>query len=230
MEEPLRSEVQTWRRFIRRAVLDWIERSSRVYPWRQPDASIYEVLVAEVLLRRTTARAVARVHADFVRRFPSITALAFADENDLNGMLSSLGLQRQRSKGLVALAKCLTERHGGNVPSSYAELVALPQVGPYVASAVLSLGYGITAPLVDSNVERILRRLFRGLSTERFSARLLRAVASALLPRNRQRDFNIGLLDLGALVCRYRNPECRQCPLSRACDYGKPKVASGKFV
>lgn len=225
MEEPLRSEVQRRRDFIRSAVLEWIERSARLYPWRQPDASLYEVLVAEVFLRRTTARAVARVYSDFIRRFPSIPALASADENDLNGMLSSLGLQRQRSKGLVALAKCLTERHGDNVPSSYAELVALPQVGPYVAAAVLSLGYGMTAPLVDSNVERILWRLFCGLCTERPSARSLRAVASALLPRKRHRNFNIGLLDLGALVCRYRNPGCPQCPLSRACDYGKPEVA-----
>lgn len=230
LEEPLCSEVLARRFLIRTAVLKWVELSSRMYPWRRAGASPYEVLVAEVLLRRTTAKAVARVYSDFVRRFPSISALASADENDLNRTLSTLGLQEQRSKGLVALAECLFERHGAIVPSSYSELVALPQVGPYIASAVLSLGYGTMAPLVDSNVERILRRLFSALSAVGPSAGSLTAVAWALLPRNRQRDFNIGLLDIGALVCKYRSPQCSQCPLSHACDHSAARVALGESV
>jgi len=207
---------------INEAVLAWAAWATREYPWRHPGRSSYDVLIAELLLRRTTASAVAKVYDAFLRRFPSVQALHGAPDGDLEEMLSSLGLQRLRARGLKAMAAYLIENEGGQVPGTIDRLLRMPHVGSYTAAALLALAFERPTAMVDSNAERVLRRLFRFSLTERSTTRDLQLIATALLPREGYREFSLALLDLGALVCRYDRPRCDDCPLAIMCDHAYP--------
>ena len=199
-------------------MLKWADKNFSNFPWRQC-RSPYEVLVAEVLLKRTTATAAARVYEDFLIRFPSLQDIASASDEELVGSLSSVGLQRQRTRSMKHLAAWLLSRHGGCIPSDLENLSEVPGLGSYSTTAILSFGYGVPAAVLDTNVERILIRVFGNTLPPRPSWALLRKVAQDLLPRDRHREYNYGLLDLGRLVCRYVNPKCGECPLASVCAY-----------
>lgn len=199
--------------------LNWTLSHLRDYPWREPSRTPYEVLVAEVLLKRTTATAAARVYDAFIHRFPSIQTINNASEEQLASALSKVGLQRQRAKAIKALARYLTEEQGSNIPSDLDHLLGIPGLGEYSARAVLSFGFGIPVAVVDANVERILSRVFQNVLPQRPPGRLLQELADSLLPRESHMKHNLGLLDLGALVCRYVDLLCLECPLGYICDY-----------
>jgi A/G-specific adenine glycosylase len=210
-------EARRRREGFQKAVLDWAKANLRDFPWRS-DRTAYKVLVSEILLRRTTAPAVLRVYEDFIRRFPDARTLANADVGELESELRAIGYHKLRARVLKGVAKCILEEYGGSIPRSWSELLRVPHIGPYVAGAVLSLGYGVPAAMVDSNVQRILSRAFRSYLPPRPSPALLRGVAEALVPEEHHEEFNLGLLDLGALVCRYDKPRCASCPLNNICD------------
>jgi len=191
----------------------------RDYPWREPGRTSYEILIAEVLLKRTTATAAARVYEAFIHRFPSIQTINSASEGQLASALSKVGLQRQRAKAIKALARHLSEEQSGNIPSDLDQLLGTPGLGDYSARAVLSFGFGIPVAVVDANVERILGRVFQNVLPPRPPGRLLQELASSLLPSGSHRRHNLGLLDLGALICRYIDPLCPECLLAPICDY-----------
>ena len=188
------------------------------YPWRR-QRSPYEILVAEVLLKRTTATAAARVYEDFITRFPSVTDIASAEEEQVIEALSTLGLQRQRARAMKRLANWILTNEGGCIPNELERLLAVPGLGSYSASAILSFGHDTPVAILDANVERILARVFRGSLPPRPSWIRLNEVAQRLLPRDKHREYNFGLLDLGRLVCRYVDPKCGECPLNSACDF-----------
>ena len=217
--EQLFKEIGERKANIRRRLLRWAGKTHRCFPWREPGLSAYEILIAEVLLRRTTATAAAKVYGAFLKRFPSFTALRSASAKDLEKVLASVGLQKQRAKAIKEMAAFTLEHWEGRLPEDYESLVSIPHVGPYAASAVRSFAFGQRAAIVDSNVERIFSRLFHDLLPERPKLTVMQAVADELLPLKRHKDFNLGLLDLGALVCRYQNPACGECPLAKVCDY-----------
>lgn len=201
------------------SISSWALSHMRDYPWREPGRTAYEVLVAEVLLKRTTATAAARVYEAFIHEFPSIQTINSASEEQLASALSRVGLQRQRAKAIKALGLYLYEELGGNIPSELDHLLGIPGLGEYSARAVLSFGYDIPVAVVDANVERILCRVFQNLLPQRSPGRLFQELASSLLPSESHRRQNLGLLDLGALVCRYVDPLCPECPLAPVCDY-----------
>jgi A/G-specific adenine glycosylase len=198
---------------VRRRVIDWEKGHWIPYPWRV-NRTPYKVLVAEVLLKRTTRQAVAREFPRFIARFPDIESLYRAPIEEVEEVLRHLGLYKQRAQQLKELAKAIVERFGGRVPGRWEDLVALPGVGPYIAGAVLSFGYGRPAPVVDSNVMRLLGRLL-GLKSKRYED-YIRA-GWRLVPEEGHDYFNYGLIDLGALVCSYRGPKCSGCPLRNFC-------------
>lgn len=210
---------------VQRSLLRWAAGNSRSFPWRNPNRTAYEVLVAEVLLKRTTATAAARVYAMMLRQYPTPAHLGIAHMGDLVGLLKTIGLQSQRSRHLMRLGEYLTEHEGGDVPSTLEGLLAAPGLGPYSARAVLSFGWGTPAAVVDSNVERVLRRVFKDCLPSQLRLAELQEIADLLLPDETHRAFNLGLLDLGALVCRYTRPRCRDCPLAQSCDYNR-RIAS----
>jgi len=214
-------QVRNRRDAIRSALLDWWPTAARPFPWRRPGRSAYEVLVAELLLKRTTSAAAARVYEDFLSRFPTIEALAGASLGELESALSTVGLQRQRAKAAKELASNVVGRWHGEIPGDMEQLLTIPHVGPYAAAAVRSFALGRPSAIVDSNAHRVISRLFRHFLPNAPSFKVVQRVASELLPADRHREFNLGLLDLEALLCAPQSPRCTECPLARSCDFGQ---------
>ena len=176
-------------------------------------------MVAELLLKRTTAAAAARTYEPFLEKYPSVNSLAQATEEELAQDFKSVGLYAQRAKAVSKLAQHLTEQEAGSIPSTLDRLSKVPGLGAYSTRAVLSFGYGKPAAVVDANVVRVLTRVFQKDLPEHPSANFLQNLADAILPEKSHREFNFALLDLGALVCRYVKPNCNLCPLFNICDY-----------
>ncbi|MEM2141761.1 MAG: hypothetical protein QXS20_10440 [Candidatus Thorarchaeota archaeon] len=201
---------------VRSAVIDWYSGFGRRFEWRE-ETDPYRILVAEMLLRRTTASAVSRVYRSLVQRYPSPGMLASADVSELTTIVCSLGLQRVRVRDLLTTSKILVEKYGGSVPADYDALLALPGLGPYGASAVLNFAFGVPRPLVDGNVLHFLRRVFDihfsgPHDTEAW------AIMSDIGGLH-DRRFYWGIIDLVATVCLRRNPRCARCPVQGHCFY-----------
>jgi A/G-specific adenine glycosylase len=207
------------RKIFQEAILRWFTGRSRDYPWRKPGRSPYEILVAEILLKRTTATAAARIYEDVLSRFPSPQAINDADEKELTQVLSEVGLQRQRARAMKALASHLTEVHGGEIPCDLSLLLGIPGLGEYSSRAILSFGFNIPVAVLDANVERVLIRVFQNILPQRPNRHLLQELAGSLGSQRFHRECNLSLLDLGGLVCRYVDPLCERCPLNSICDY-----------
>jgi A/G-specific adenine glycosylase len=213
--------VATRLHWVRGRLLGWFAREGRSFPWRDPGRTPYEVVVAEVMLQRTTAAAVAHAYAGFLARYPSWDILAHAPLEDLEAALRPLGLWRQKALAFQQLARPI-EARGGVLPRTRQELERLPGIGPYTANAVLALVYGRAEPLLDANMARLLRR-FLG-SSECVGAspgRTLNALALRLVRGRRSLAVNWAALDFGALVCRPRSPRCPACPLRTRCVYAR---------
>ncbi len=199
-------------------VLQWGGQNFSDFPWRL-NRSPYEILIAELLLKRTTATAAARVYEGFLKKFPSLQDVALAPDEELVRALSSVGLQHQRARSIRHLAGWLLSKHEGNIPNDLESLLEVPGLGDYSATAILSFGYGVPAAVLDTNVERILLRVFGTALPSRPSKTMLREVAQKLLPQETHRYYNYGLLDLGRLICKYADPKCGECPLNPVCDF-----------
>lgn len=201
-------------------LLAWGDRFGRTFPWRDPAAEPFAVLVAEVLLRKTRAESVVPVWRRLLATFPTPCALAEADEDLLGGILRPLGLNRVRAHQLTGLSRTICEQFGGRVPSTATDLKRLPGVGRYGSSAItLLLGYEAPAP-VDANIARIISR-FYGLAPPReiHKAEQYWRLVSDSAPIGNTRAYTLALIDLGALVCRARQAHCSACPLRARCAF-----------
>jgi A/G-specific adenine glycosylase len=204
-------------RWLRERVLAWFASSGRAFPWRETHDP-YHVLIAELLLQRTRADLVEPLYRRFVTEYPDAKALANADPVRVSEVLRPLGFAHRTAR-LPNLGRALVERHGGRIPRERADLLALPGVGEYVANAVRAVAFGEQEPLLDPNIIRLIGRVF-GLRSDRARPRddpALWSFIRSLLPRARAREFNLALVDLGAMVCRTRRPRCYSCPLRRRC-------------
>ncbi len=200
---------------LRRALLAWYERSRRELPWRRTKDA-YRVWVSEVMLQQTTVKAAIPYYETFVTRFPTVAALAAAPEEDVLAAWSGLGYYH-RARNLHRAARHVIERHSGRFPRALEAALAVPGVGLYTASAILSIAYGQPLPVVDGNVRRVLARLLalRGPEYRREGAYYNRA--EELLDRERPGDWNQSLMELGAIICVPREPACPACPVRRHC-------------
>ena len=199
-------------------VFEWSHQNFGDFPWRI-NRTPYEILIAELLLKRTTAKSAARVYESFLIRFPTLRDIAMASEGELTLALSGVGLQNQRARAIKRLAEWLLSKHDGRIPGNLQDLMEVPGLGSYSASAILSFGHDVPIAILDANVERILNRVFENTLPSRPSKALLNETAQQLLPEYGHREYNYGLLDLGRLVCRYVDPRCGDCPLATVCDY-----------
>jgi len=145
--------------WLRERLLCWFEQHGRSFPWREPGRSPYELTVAEILLQRTTAAAVARAFPGFITRYPTWEVMARTSLEDLQEALRPLGLWRQKAHAFLDLSD-IVEKKRGELPRSRRDLERLPGVGPYTASAVMATVYGLHEPLVDVNMARVLSRFF----------------------------------------------------------------------
>jgi len=212
---------------------DWWWSHARQYPWRQAGVSAYEVLLAEVLLKRTTATAAARVFPLVGSEYPTPASLALADASEVEALLEPVGLHRQRARSLKEIGICLVQEHGGCVPDTLEALERVPHLGPYSSRAILSFGCGLPYAVVDSNVVRVIGRV-SGREQAQVKVRAVQAAVDLLLPKTEHREFNWAMLDLGALVCRYVRPRCSECPIRVLCqseEFAHAAVASpGKVL
>ncbi|MBI5500348.1 MAG: A/G-specific adenine glycosylase [Deltaproteobacteria bacterium] len=189
--------------------------------------------MSEFMLQQTRVAAVEERYEAFLRRFPTVRALAEAVVDDVLALWSGLGYYR-RARNLHAAARAIMARHGGNVPGDAAELRELPGIGAYTAAAVASIAFGKLEALVDGNVARVLSRIFRLKGDPRAGkpAMRLKEVAERLVPRDGSAgEWNEALMELGAMVCLPRNPRCDQCPLAGDCGArreGRPEAYGGR--
>ena len=199
---------------FRRRLLAWYRTAARDLPWRLT-RDPYRVLVSEFMLQQTQVSRVLDFYDRFLRRYPSVEALARARPAAVREAWDGLGSYR-RAANLHQLAKEVVRRHAGVVPADLAELLRLPGVGPYTAGAVATFAYEQPVAAVDTNVARVLCRVF-GCRT----ARTTRTMAQRLQPKRGKSawSFNQAVMELGALVCTARAPKCPQCPVNRLCNW-----------
>jgi A/G-specific adenine glycosylase len=199
----------------------WYRRNHRDLPWRRT-RDPYRVLVSELMLQQTQVSRVVPKYAEFLRAFPTLSAVARATPARVAEAWSGLGYYA-RAHNLHRLAVRVTDggRSRASLPSAPADLRALPGIGAYTAGAVASFAYEVRAPLVDTNVARVLRRVFapRLDPTSGRGSRTLWALAEATLPRGGRATWthNQALMELGALVCTARVAHCHRCPVRREC-------------
>jgi len=200
---------------IRRALLSWYDRHRRELPWRRTKDP-YGVWVSEVMLQQTTVKTATPYYEAFLKRFPTLQALAEEPEEEVLGAWSGLGYYH-RARNLHRGAQHVAERHGGRFPRTLEAALAVPGVGLYTASAILSIAHGLPLPVVDGNVRRVLARLLalRGPEYRKDGPYYNRA--EELLDRERPGDWNQALMELGATVCTPRDPGCEACPLRSRC-------------
>jgi A/G-specific adenine glycosylase len=195
--------------------------NGRAFPWRERGVPAFGILIAEMLLRQTRAEQVAAAWLILMERYPSPADLAAADLADLYTLLAPLGLGRQRAEALTAASAALVTRHRGKVPRSIDVLAAIPHLGLYSAHAIACFAYGQRVPVVDTNVLRVLSRLFgEPYSPDNRRAQAAWDRAASLLPLKASiREHNYGLLDFAAMICKPGLPHCRVCRLNELCSW-----------
>jgi A/G-specific adenine glycosylase len=208
-----RSEADTDRsRIIRKRLLDAFDVESRDLPWRG-ERDPYRIWVSEVMLQQTRVETVVPYYRKWVERFPDLTSLAGAEEDEVLRLWQGLGYY-SRARRLHGAAKMVREEWGESLPETAEELQTLPGVGEYTAGAVASIAFGEAVPAVDGNARRVLSRLFDLAAP---GPAELRDLAAELVDPERPGAFNQALMELGSVVCTPRAPSCRRCPVADVC-------------
>ena len=205
------------RQAFQRRLLRHFRATMRDLPWRRR-CTAYRVLVAEVMLQQTQVERVVDYYRRWMRRFPSLRALADAPLDEVLKQWEGLGYY-SRARNLHRAARLIVEKHAGRVPRDLQALRALPGIGPYTAGAVLSIAHNLSVPVLDGNVTCVLCRVFaiRRDPAKASTRTLLWTLAEALVPDGHARDFNQALMEHGALVCRPKGPRCAGCCVRALC-------------
>jgi len=211
---PSRKEIA----IFRRRIISWYKKNGRLYPWRK-EKDPFKVLVAEMMLRRTKADQVVPVYEQFCREFPNVETLARATREDVENILRPLGL-KWRVPAFTMMAREVVEKYHSRIPDNREGLISRPGVGEYVAGAVLSIAYGKNEWLVDSNIVRIFKRYF-GIKTSKEGRRDKHVIEMAKIYVSGKEPgrATMGILDITALICKPRKPQCEKCPLRIHCHY-----------
>ncbi|MDZ4868941.1 MAG: A/G-specific adenine glycosylase [Alphaproteobacteria bacterium] len=200
-------------------LLAWYDANRRRLPWRAlpgetPDP--YRVWLSEIMLQQTTVATVGPYFHNFLKRWPTMKALAAAPVEEVMSVWAGLGYY-SRARNLHACAKVVASEHGGKLPADEEALRKLPGIGPYTAAAVAAIAFDKRAAPVDGNIERVLVRLFALRDPLPGVKPQLRAIAESLAPAKRSGDFAQAMMDLGATICTPKSPACANCPWSDDC-------------
>lgn len=200
-------------------LLGWYDAHARTLPWRAPPGANatdpYRVWLSEVMLQQTQVASAAPYFDRFTARWPSVEALAAADDADLMAAWAGLGYYA-RARNLLACAREVAAR--GGFPDTEAGLRALPGIGAYTAAAIAAIAFGRRAVVVDANVERVVSRLFVVTAPLPGSRPQLHKLTDSITPDARTGDFAQAMMDLGSSICTARSPRCLACPLHDRCD------------
>jgi A/G-specific adenine glycosylase len=214
------------RQRFRRRLLSWYRLNGRDLPWRRTDDP-YHILVSEVMLQQTQVDRVVPKYHEWLEKYPSLTTLASADQDEVTETWRPLGYNI-RPRRLHAIARESVARYGGQLPSDEETLLSFKGIGAYTAGAIRSFAFGQRAAILDTNVARVLFRIFvaSGDIKAHATRRGLWALSETLVPRKHVFDFNQALMDFGATVCVARKPKCGACPMTRLCR-SFPDLSSG---
>lgn len=202
-------------KFHTRLIL-WYNSHSRSLPWRKTNDP-YKIWISEIMLQQTTVQTVIPYYERWVEHFPNIGTLSRAPLQQVLKAWQGLGYY-QRARNLHSAAKIIVNRYHSQIPKEYDDLIKLPGFGPYTSSAVLSIAYDKPCFVLDANVRRVGMRLIRlkEKATSKTDA-ATKKLLNAYIPLKKIRTFNQAMMELGALVCRPRNPSCLLCPVTEFC-------------
>jgi len=216
--QPLSPDPTTRKRFQRR-LLAWYQRHGRDLPWRQT-RDPYAILVSEIMLQQTQVERVIPKYHEFLRKYPTLEALARAPVPEVKRTWYPLGYNI-RPVHLHGIARETLARYDGRLPADERALRAFKGIGRYTAGALRAFAFEQDAPILDTNVRRVLGRVFLGprrMKTLR-SQKAWWNLSAALVPRGKAYDFNQALMDFGATWCTPRNPRCSPCPMKAFCRF-----------
>lgn len=207
-------------------LLAWYEKNKRDFSWRRTKDP-YRILVAEMMLQKTTSKQVAELFDRFIEKYPTPETLAKASLSEIKEIITPLGMEHRRAYRFKRWAEEIVNEYYGKIPDNRRALLALTGVGDYIANSVLCLGYGKELPLLDTNIVRVLSRIFsiRSSKARARTDRKLWDTVERMIPKGKAREFNLGLVDFGALVCVAKNPKCSVCPMTDFCLYFKEVVS-----
>ena len=202
---------------IQRAILSWYDQNKRDLPWRT-SKNPYFIWISEVVLQQTRVEQGTPFYYRLITSFPTVEALALADEEDVLRAWKGLGYY-SRARNLHKAARQIMEMHGGDFPTQYMELLKLSGVGSYTAAAISSISYNEPVAAVDGNIIRIVSRLLdiQDPVESATTARAIKEYANEILSKDRPGDFNQALMDLGSLICTPKTPTCPECPVMQVC-------------
>src|SRR6187455_1901026 len=216
------------RQRFRRQLLTWYRAHGRELPWRQT-SDPYHILVSEIMLQQTQVDRVLPKYLEWLDKYPSLSALAEAAEDDVVQTWRPLGYNI-RPRRLQSIARESVARFGGQLPSDHETLLSFKGIGAYTAGAIRSFAFRQRAAILDTNVARVLFRVFVGKGDPKSHAmrRHLWELSEALVPYKHVFDFNQGIMDLGATVCAPRTPRCAGCPMKGFCRTSPHRRKAGK--
>ena len=216
---------------LEQPITTWYARTGRDLPWRRPGIAAWPVMVSEFMLQQTPVARVLPAYRDWVTRWPAPAAMAKASAGDAVRQWARLGYPR-RALRLHESATIIAAKHDGEVPVTITDLRALPGVGSYTAAAIASFAYGQRHAVLDTNVRRVLARLFAGRQYPPASLTVAeQALAESLLPPEQDRraaTWSVALMELGALVCTATNPSCESCPVAGNCAWLRSGFPAGQ--
>jgi A/G-specific adenine glycosylase len=209
------------RRRFRHRLLTWYRRHGRDLPWRRTDDP-YHILVSEIMLQQTQVDRVRPKYEEWLRKYPTLHALAAAPDHEVRATWYPLGYNI-RPRRLQSIAREAVTKYGGRLPSDEDTLRSFEGIGAYTAGAIRSFAFRERAAILDTNVARVLFRVFIGRGDPKSHAmkRHLWSMSESLVPLRHVYDFNQALMDFGATVCVARNPRCLVCPMSKNCAWRK---------
>ena len=214
---PIPLPVPADRRRFRKRLLTWYGRHGRDLPWRKTDDP-YHILVSEIMLQQTQVDRVLPKYAEWLDKYPSMEVLAEAPEQDVTRTWYPLGYNI-RPKRLQSIARESVAKYGGRLPSDEATLRSFKGIGAYTAGAIRSFAFRERAAILDTNVARVLFRVFVAKGDPKSPAmkRHLWTISETVMPHRQVFDFNQALMDFGAMICVARNPKCLVCPMAKSC-------------
>lgn len=209
---------------FRKLLLEWGDKNFRSFPWRLT-RDPYKILVAEVMLHRTQVIQVVPVFQSFIQHYPTLLEFVQARQQELRNVLTPLGLQ-WRIDLIYAMGQQLSKQFSMQIPQEKIDLLSLPGVSDYIASAVRCFAWNLPEPLIDTNTTRIIGRVF-GLETKDSSRRnsKFRSLTAAMLDPINPRSYNYAMLDLAHLIClKKQDPICHDCPVLSFCCFGQSRI------
>ena len=198
---------------VQTIILSWYSNNKRDLPWRHT-TDPYKILVSELMLQQTQVSRVIEKYNQFLKRFSTIYHLARARQSSVVKEWKGLGYNN-RAVRLHKLAKLVVAEHNGTLPMTREQLEQLPGIGPYTAGAVLSFAHNKDETIIDTNIRRVLERIFHD------EKKTIEELVTLTLPTGKSREWHNALMDIGATICVQQKPKCEECPLNKQCDYYK---------